>query len=459
MKPARWVRTYTSLCLALLCISPVRAVFGGDIAGIPAPLPPTVNDNAYLDFSNDFLGRGGSTDDFRTQQFKLTFTVSKGWQVLLDHSILTSTEPPAGRIDELALSIGYTLLDRETPGRRDRLLVGSGLRTASEFYGERIQNGFHQLIDSGIEMLPYTDTDEVALSGWLVGETQRNCCKRWPGGLAYGYWLRAASYITTRGQWDTSLGAYLTARNRWLDGWLGLRGEWREGYDDDRVRAATANAESGPGIVFGLRAGPIVLETHQQLDGPSSFGHLGFVIPGGAAPHRMVDAASVIVGFGIRLPDVLLQLESRFGVPFFPRNGLWRETVFTDFRYGKPQYGDRSDLYVGTWQITTGLDLERAVPAGWAPALFARAGIGARREKLASNDSQAQSASVLRAVAVLAAGLRWRSACDSGKWNCSVIAGFEYVLADEPAVTLGDERLTLLGHSASVLLGFELGFR
>jgi hypothetical protein len=103
--------------------------------------------------------------------------------------------------------------------------------------------------------------------------------------------------------------------------------------------------------------------------------------------------------------------------------------------------------------------LERAVHASWAPALFARAGIGARREKLASNDSQAQSASVLRAVAVLAAGLRWRSACDSGKWNCSVIAGFEYVLADEPAVTLGDERLTLLGHSASVLLGFELGFR
>jgi hypothetical protein len=455
---ARRTRKTARIVLCLLWALPALPAHGGEIAGLPPPLPPAVRPAAYLDFNNDFLGRGGSTDDYRTQQIKLSFAFLNRWQVLIDHSILTlSTESP-GRIDELALSLGYTLVDRATPEQRYVLVAGSGIRSASEFHGEQIQNGFHQLIGSDIEMLPYTATDDIAVTGWLVAESERRCCRNWPGGLDYGYWLRGATYLTTGGKWDSSLGAYLTARNHWFDGWLGIRGEWREGYDDDRVRSATAAAESRPGLVIGLRAGPLVLETHQQFDGESSFGHLGFVVPAGYASSPSIEASGVVFGFGIRLPDVLMQLEGRFPLPFLPGSNSWPATGFADVRYGKPQYGDRPDLFVDTWQFTVGLDWERELPASWAPALFGRAGVGARGERLTSIKTQGETDSVTRAIAVVSAGLRWHSPCNGSSWRCSVATGFEYVLVDDPAVTLDGEPWTLLGNSTSLILGFEVGF-
>jgi hypothetical protein len=451
-------RKVARIVLSVLWVLPALPAHGGEIAGLPPPLPPTVRPAAYLDLSNDFLGRGGSTDDYRTQQIKLLFAFANRWQVLIDHSILTLSTQSPGRVDELALSLGYALFNQATPEQRNVLVIGSSVRAASEFHGEQIQNGFHQLIGSDIEVLPYTATDEVAVTGWVVAESERRCCRNWPGGLDYGYWLRGATYLTTRGQWDSSLGVYLTARNRWFDGWLGLRSEWREGYDDDRVRSATADAESRPGLVIGLRVGPLVLETHQQFDGESSFGHLGFVVPTGDASSPTIEASGVVFGFGVRLPDVLMQLESRLPVPFLRGSSSWPATGFADVRYGKPQYGDRPDLFVDTWQVTVGLDGERELPPSWAPALFGRAGIGVRGERLTNIETLGETDSVTRAIAVVAAGLRWHSPCNRSTWRCSVVTSFEYILVDDPAVTLDGESWTLLGNSTSLLLSFEVGF-
>ena len=72
----------------------------GEIAGIRSQLPPTSDPDVSINFSNDFLGRGGSTDDFRTSQLIVSSKIGGKWVALIDHSILTLEQPLAsGRID------------------------------------------------------------------------------------------------------------------------------------------------------------------------------------------------------------------------------------------------------------------------------------------------------------------------------------------------------------------------
>ncbi len=61
----------------------------GEIPGLPAGLPPFIERDLELNFGNDFLGRGASTDDFRTQQTILMARFGERWMALVDHSILT----------------------------------------------------------------------------------------------------------------------------------------------------------------------------------------------------------------------------------------------------------------------------------------------------------------------------------------------------------------------------------
>ena len=78
--------------------APVAAV-AGEIAGLPANTPPFIERPLEFAFSNDLLGRGGSTDDFRTQQFIISAELSERWEFTIDHSILTLVDAvePAGR--------------------------------------------------------------------------------------------------------------------------------------------------------------------------------------------------------------------------------------------------------------------------------------------------------------------------------------------------------------------------
>ncbi|MDH4110234.1 MAG: hypothetical protein OEW88_12855 [Gammaproteobacteria bacterium] len=75
---------------------------------MPPALLPQIERDVELTFSNDFLGRGGSVDDFRTQQFEITAMLDDKWLVVADYSALTledSLSPE--RLDQLSASLGY----------------------------------------------------------------------------------------------------------------------------------------------------------------------------------------------------------------------------------------------------------------------------------------------------------------------------------------------------------------
>ena len=105
----------------------------GEIPGLPSQVPPFLQRDLEINFSNDFLGRGGSVDDFRTQQINVTSVLSDKWLAVVDHSILTLDTPTfAGRLDQLSASLGFEVLDRTGRDRADKLVVGLSLIHISE---------------------------------------------------------------------------------------------------------------------------------------------------------------------------------------------------------------------------------------------------------------------------------------------------------------------------------------
>ncbi|NIU72466.1 MAG: hypothetical protein GWN71_02435, partial [Gammaproteobacteria bacterium] len=60
------------------------------------------------------------------------------------------------------------------------------------------------------------------------------------------------------------------AGRRWFQLWVGVQGDVRSGYDRDDVTRETAEFESGVGVVYGFRLGPLILESAQQFDGDAA---------------------------------------------------------------------------------------------------------------------------------------------------------------------------------------------
>ena len=60
-------RTLIGLAIALGSVSIVPPLQAVQLAGVTPPLPPGMDRKFELFFGNDFLGRGGEIDDFRTQ--------------------------------------------------------------------------------------------------------------------------------------------------------------------------------------------------------------------------------------------------------------------------------------------------------------------------------------------------------------------------------------------------------
>ncbi|MEO0998931.1 MAG: hypothetical protein AAFX58_15585, partial [Pseudomonadota bacterium] len=57
--------------LAVMYWLVLPAADAGEIAGLPANAPASTDGGFTFGFYNDFLGRGGRNDDFRTQQLIL----------------------------------------------------------------------------------------------------------------------------------------------------------------------------------------------------------------------------------------------------------------------------------------------------------------------------------------------------------------------------------------------------
>ena len=232
----------------LVIAVPCRFAGAAQIPGMPPPIPPGVDRHLEIFFGNDFFGRGGEVDDFRTQHFGVTMEYSERWIASLDHSILTLEEPrqgDPGRLDQLSGSVGYSVLREVRSSHRQTLNIGGGFRYSGDVAGSRIQNGFHQLIGASIKTMPYVDTDRVDGFVWLQynrdGTFKHDVRIPVLGqGWALGYWARLSSALTSDGQSDGNVGLMAVASRSWFSGWLGLQGDWRSGYDRDNVTRETA---------------------------------------------------------------------------------------------------------------------------------------------------------------------------------------------------------------------------
>jgi hypothetical protein len=164
-------------CTLIVLVFNFVPVIAGEVPGLPPQNPPFIAPDLEVVFSNDFLGRGGSIDDFRTQQIVIAAKFSDKWIAILDHSILTlgSSLTPA-RVDQLSASLGYQIINEVNDHSASKVTAGIGVRSAGDFAGERMQ--------IGVASCPS------------------------------------------------------------LDVWLGLRRDWREGYDRAIFRE-TAEAEDG----------------------------------------------------------------------------------------------------------------------------------------------------------------------------------------------------------------------
>lgn len=421
--------------LALVGLLAALATKAAEISGVPPTLPPGIERKLEAYFGNDFFGRGGVIDDFRTQQFTLISAFGERWSGLVDHSVLTVGEPSAGspgRLDQLSGSLGYRILGADRQMSAHSLDVGLGFRYSGKLEGARIQNGYHQVTDGEIKTMPYVATRRMDGTVWARYEFNRALFEqvRIPGlggGWNLGYWARASGLATTDSQFDGRLFAAVVASRGWFQVWVGPQGDWRNGYDRDIVTRDTARYEDGLGAVFGFRLGPLIFETEQQFNGDSAYGHVSLVSTGESFDWSDKPNESFGLQAGITAPDVYFTLQGRW------RNCGWfdcasdtRKTWVIDGRYGKPQFGSATDRFVETLQFSALFELEQ-VPLQmirWM-SVYSSIGPGWRSERLEGDSlsAGAKSSGVSRFGLAGDIGLRFSTSAGGSRWAAVMQAG------------------------------------
>ncbi len=394
-------------------------------------MPPFIERDLEVTFSNDFLGRGGGVDDFRTQQIIITARLSEKWVGLLDHSILTLSDSTiSGRVDQLSGSLGYQMINTVGDRRASKFLIGVGFRNAGDFAGERMQNGFHRLVGSKTVNIPYRDTESSDGTAWLdanhYGEFGEPVDSGSAGKWRTGYWLRASSLVTSGGQWDSAAGLFAITSRPTIDIWLGLRRDWRSGYEGAVLRE-TATAEDDLAIVLGARFGAFVLETVQQLNNDASYGQLRMVSSGVRTGTPMNTSGRWGLEAGFLLPDIQWRLASRYRKRIFTNaDSRWREAIVIAASYGEPQYDDNANIFIRSQQVDVGLDFEWPLSeqSGCLSA-YGTASAGWRNEQLVGANTMdgERSESVSRAVLSVGTGLRIDAANMGERWNFRIQLG------------------------------------
>ncbi len=449
------------LCLLFLVILYGPAL-AGEIPGLPAGLPPFIDRDLELNFGNDFLGRGASTDDFRTQQTILMARFGERWMALVDHSILTLSDGLSpGRVDQLSASVGYFLISDGDETLKNSVAIGAGLRGTGDYNGEALQNGFHRLVDSRIVNLPYTGADKTAATVWIDAEHYKQFHE--PSGSGAfgdwraGYWLRANSLVTTDGQWDGSAAAYIVASRNAIDVWLGLRQDFRTGYDDPVLRE-TAAAEDDLAVVFGARFGALVIETVQQTNNDASYGQIRLVSSDYRPNRQSYAPTRYALEFGVLLPDVHLQLSGRIRTGWDSKFGpFWPSSIVADLRYGQPQFGNITAAYVQSEQIGVGLEWSRS-PArtkNWI-TWYGTLGAGWRSEQLVGDGALTgeKSAATSRAVLTLSSGLRFDAAELGSHWRLRIQTGISaWLPVSDAGVTFAGEQFSIQESAVGLFLG------
>ena len=439
-----------ALCVFSLLVPAVSAA--GEIPGLPSNLPPVVERPLEFSFSNDFLGRGGSVDDFRTQQFIITSAFADKWIASLDHSILTLNDEDApGRTDQLSLTVGYRLLDHGDAAGYARITGGLGVRSTGDFGGQKMQNGFHRLVRSSVEVMPYTDTSQTDATAWVDMHYYKlfGDAKDTREELSFGYWLRGSALVTSDSQSDTAIGVYAVAARKNVDAWLGLRQDWRSGYEEP-VLIDTAQQEEDLAAVLGIRWGPIVFETVQQFDNKASYGQLRLIASEIGEGGYTGQPSRFALDAGIVVPDVHAGISGRYRIG---DNWSW----FAAAAFGEPQFEDDFSLYIRSTQVTAGIEWTRPI-YNWA-GLYASVGAGWRQEKLIGDEQRRgqRSDSVDSGVVVAGAGARLHSAELFGRLHLAIQVGLAaWAPLENARVELESESFRLLQPGVGLTLGMTL---
>jgi len=450
----------------LLASSQVSA---GEISGLPPSLAPTTQPEYTFYFGNDFL-TAGTNDDFRTQQLMASLRIKDRWRVVLDHSILTrehaESGPPA-RLDQMSLSVGYEWLRRVDASGRSAVSVGIGARGAGNYEGSRIQNGFHSLIESEVSFLPYASTREVDATVWAFGETHRVLrTARGDGvfsGWDTGYWARGGALATSDGQLDVVAGLYAIASRPGFDLWLGLRRDWREGYDSDLVQRETAAEESKLALSYGLRLGSIVMETVQRFDSYASYGQISFVSSPATRRNTTPGRTKSEFQLGLHMPHMLMQMAGRWHRPvFLNTSSQWRESITADLRGGQPQIGQDVNRYAETLQLTMGLEYSRRTAAtpDWL-RFYGAASIGWRTERFIGRGalSGVKSEAVGRAVLQTDLGVEVDAVRMGNNWRHKLRLGVSaWAPTESVTIMTGGEPTTLLEPGVAISVGWTFSY-
>ena len=453
-------------CTLLLVACFVGPASAGEIPGLRPQLPPFLERDLEVVFSNDFLGRGGSVDDFRTQQIIINAKISDRWIAVLDNNILTLSDSlTPGRIDQLSGSLGYLLIDTVNDQSAMKLAAGIGIRSVGNFEGQRMQNGFHRLVGSGVDILPYTDISRTDATAWFDADRYRQFGEPGEGGLIgnwrAGYWLRASSLLTSGGQWDSSAGLFAVASKPGIDLWLGLRRDWRSGYDEQVLRE-TAAAEDDLAVVFGVRFGALVLETVQQLNNDASYGQLRLVSSGVQTSATGNNAGRLGLEAGFLLPNIQLRLAGRYRIRLFTNpNSRWKESINVIANFGEPQHKDNAFVFVRSRQLDVGLDFERAFSEYPWLSTYVSAGAGWRTESLVGVEALAGESSESVGSAILSAGTGLR--VDAGRlgqrWNYRITLGLTGRLPIKDAdLQIGATMLPIQQPALDLMLGVTFDF-
>jgi len=464
------LRCPSFLLVALLCLIG-STVPAGEIPGVAPPRLPSLEAVAELYNSNDNLGRGKAVDDFRTQQLGLALIIEDRWLFALDHSILTldkyANDGPDGRLDQLSASLGYRLLRRRDENRQINLDIGGGFRSTDNFGGSRIQNGFHQLVRDRVVESPYVDSDRTDLTAWVRGDVAGEL--PWldsatsDGGWRPGYWFNGATVGTSDGQWDGTASANATLNRGLFDAWLGLRGDWRSGYNQDRVQSETASNEEGLYINVGVRYGPILVETVQGFDDDKAYGRVSVLsgMGGDGGTRRFNSGTNLTVGVTVPRTQVVIQGRTPvcrlFGCALDSR---WR--LLADVRYGKPTEGTAPDVYLESTQLGLGIELEDR--PGFMPrwlAAYGSVGAGWRREEVFGELtlSNAPTTSESSALLMAEAGVRAALQPPEQAWRLRLQMGLSgWLPADSRRVDFAGGRQRVLKSDAALLIGGVLDF-
>ena len=449
-----------SLSIALLFPAYAGA---GEIAGLQSNTPPSIERPLEFSFGNDLLGRGGSVDDFRTQQFIVGGTIDDRWEVTFDHSMLTlvdADEP--GRTDQLSATFGFRLFDEANRKTVNRFTTGLGIRSYGDFGGERIQNGSHQLVRNSVEVVPYTDLSRTDATVWL--DVQRYSLFK--GSIdsqdwRYGYWLRGSALWASDGQLDAAAGIYGVAGKGSFEFWLGLRHDWRSGYEAP-VLVETAFAEEDLAAVFGLRWGSIVFETVQQFDNKASYGQIRLVAAGFGDERQGAPRSQFAFDAGITAPDVLLNLTGRWRSDWLNRGAaMWQRSLFVTSGYGEPQHDDDPMIYRRTVQVGAGVEWQRQLAGrdGWA-SVYGSVGAGWRQERILGDSDRVgeQSDTISRGAVLGAFGMRFNSAELFSGWHYRIQLGLSgwFPLSDA-RLDMAGETFRVQQPSLSISLGLTLG--